>query len=482
VTDQLPPPPADPQPAASSPSTRPPVGRIIAVVLGAFGLLVGLAATAGGGALVWAHGTQRDADGFFTTDTERLETATHAITTDDIDLGTDPDQFVDLGDLATVRIAVDPVDGDDVFVGIGPTDDVEDYLGDVSRARIDDVDFDPFRVRYDYEPGGAPAEEPGAQDFWSAQAEGSGRQSFEWDLESGEWTVVVMNADGSDPVAVDASVGAKSDWVLPVGVGMLVFGLMSLLGGAALLVFGAVGLSRRLEDAPPPGPSAAGPVALTGRLDAPNRWLWLVKWILVIPHVIVLFALWLAVAVVSVVAFFAILFTGRYPRSLFDFVVGVMRWTWRVGFYSFSALGTDRYPPFALGAAPDYPATLEVAYPAQLSRGLVLVKWWLLAIPQYLVLAIIIGSGTAGAGNGEGGFFFSLLGLLVAFAAVALLFTNRYPGGLFDLVMGLNRWSFRVFAYVMLLTDEYPPFRLDQGPEEPAPDPTDANVGQGANA
>jgi hypothetical protein len=255
-------------------------------------------------------------------------------------------------------------------------------------------------------------------------------------------------------------------------VGVLVFGLFSLLGGAALLVFGAVGLARRIEDAPLSGPAGAGarPVTLTGHLDSPGRWLWLVKFILIIPHVIVLAVLWLAVGIVSFVAFFAILFTGRYPRSLFDLVTGVLRWSWRVGFYSFSALGTDRYPPFTLGPEPDYPATLHIVYPEQLSRGLVLVKWWLLAIPHYLVLGFIVGGGASVAAGDNSGFWAGggLLGLLVVFAGVALLFSARYPGGLFDLVMGLNRWAIRVVAYAGLLTDEYPPFRLDQGSDEPS--------------
>ena len=168
-------------------------------------------------------------------------------------------------------------------------------------------------------------------------------------------------------------------------------------------------------------------------------------------------------------AFFAILFTARYPRSLFDFNVGVLRWTWRVTYYGYSALGTDRYPPFTLGPAPDYPATLEVAHPERLSRGLVLVKWWLLAIPQYLVLALIWGGASTASGRVGIAASLGLVGLLVLFAAVALLFTGRYPDAMFDLVMGLNRWGYRVVVYVTLLRDEYPPFRLDQGGREPAP-------------
>jgi len=214
------------------------------------------------------------------------------------------------------------------------------------------------------------------------------------------------------------------------------------------------------------------PVHVEGTLDPQlSRWLWIVKWLLAIPHYIVLVFLWAAFVLLGVVAFFAILFTRRYPRAIFDFNVGVLRWTWRVGFYTFGALGTDRYPPFSLDDVPDYPARLAVEYPGPLSRGLVLVKWWLLAIPQYLIVSVIAGGGGWLAWRGEhwswtwGG---GLVGLLVLIAGVALLFTGRYPRGLFDLVVGLDRWAFRVAGYAALMTDAYPPFRLDQGGTDPS--------------
>jgi hypothetical protein len=212
--------------------------------------------------------------------------------------------------------------------------------------------------------------------------------------------------------------------------------------------------------------TSAYPLRLTGELSQRlSRGLWLVKWLLAIPHFVVLLFLWVAFVGVSVVALFAILFTGRYPRGLFDFNVGVLRWTWRVGFYSYSALGTDEYPPFTLKDVPDYPARLEVAYPDSLSRGLVLVKWWLLALPHYLVVGVFVGG--AWATGSDWWYSAGLVGLLVLFAGVVLLFTRRYPTSLYDFVLGMNRWVFRAVAYAALMTDAYPPFRLDLGGDEP---------------
>ncbi len=224
------------------------------------------------------------------------------------------------------------------------------------------------------------------------------------------------------------------------------------------------------------------PLRLEGQLDAPlSRWLWLLKWLLLIPHVIVLLFLWIAFVALTVVAFFAILLTGRYPRGIFDFNVGVLRWSWRVCFYGYNALGTDRYPPFSLADDAAYPARLEVDYPQSLSRGLVLVKWWLLALPHYLVVAVFAGGAWAGwgAANENDWTWMSsggLIGLLVFIAAVVLLFTGGYPRTIFDFVLGMNRWVVRVVAYAALMTDAYPPFRLDMGEHEPAPGGRPADV------
>ncbi|WP_206796383.1 DUF4389 domain-containing protein [Amycolatopsis sp. MtRt-6] len=218
------------------------------------------------------------------------------------------------------------------------------------------------------------------------------------------------------------------------------------------------------------------PVRVEATLDEPlSRWLWLVKWILAIPHYVVLAFLWFAYPFVTIAAFFAILVTGRYPRPLFEFTSGVLRWSWRVQYYSYAALGTDRYPPFTFADVPDYPARLEIAYPERLSRGLVLVKWWLLAIPHLVIVGLFVGGGSwLASRSGSDDFNWAaggLVGVLVLVAGVVLLFTGRYPRPIFDFVLGMDRWVLRVAAYVSLMTDEYPPFRLDMGGAEAGHEP-----------
>ena len=468
-----------PTPAASP--SRWGLGRVIVVVLSSLVALVGLSLVAGAAFIVWANATQRDDDGFFTTSTERLSTPTYAITEEDVDLlGWPEGGLGDPGRLATVRVSASSASGEPVFLGIASADDAREYLSGVERDEVVDSEVDGglgrgFDVTYERVPGGAPDATPTAERFWAASAAGPGEQTLDWPLEEGEWTLVAMNADASRGVELDVELGAKVNFLGWIAAGLFAAGALLLLGGVAGIVLaaaGARGAPALATGAPAeagavaavPGEAAAEyppyPTDLEGRLDpALSRWLWIVKWLLAIPHWIVLALLWIAVWVVWLIAFFAILFTGRYPRALFDFTVGVLRWTWRVVFYA-AVLGTDRYPPFTLGRT-DYPCELDVPYPERLSRGLVLVKWWLLAIPHYLIVGLLVGSGLF-AWHGDDWWVRtpSVAVVLAVVAGVVLLFRGRYPREVFDLLVGLHRWAFRVAAYALLLRDEYPPFRL----------------------
>ncbi|MEO8094272.1 MAG: DUF4389 domain-containing protein [Pseudolysinimonas sp.] len=192
-----------------------------------------------------------------------------------------------------------------------------------------------------------------------------------------------------------------------------------------------------------------------------SRWLWLVKMFLAIPHFVILAGLAVAFIITTLIAGVAILVKGSYPRALFDFNLGVLRWNWRVGFYVYAGLGTDTYPPFSLARHADYPASFEVDYDPKPSRPLVLAKW-LLAVPHLVIVAVLMGDWfslqhPSQAATGA----FSILNILVVIAGVFLLITGRYPRPLFEFLLGLNRWVYRVLAYVAFMRDEYPPFRLD---------------------
>jgi Domain of unknown function (DUF4389) len=190
------------------------------------------------------------------------------------------------------------------------------------------------------------------------------------------------------------------------------------------------------------------PVRVRCALETPSRWLWLVKWcVLAVPHYPILILLYLVYPLLTIVAGVAILFTGRYPRPIFDFNVGVLRWSWRVMNYRFPMNTTDKYPPFTLASRPDYPGDLQVDYPEQLTNWAVLVKWWLLGLPQIVLCWAME----------------PLLQILCVINAVWLLCKGTINRGMFDLLMGLVRWRYRVAVYVSLMRDEYPPFRMDLG-------------------
>ncbi len=190
-------------------------------------------------------------------------------------------------------------------------------------------------------------------------------------------------------------------------------------------------------------PAAAPEYPLRYDVEYPeelSRWLIFVKWLLAIPHVIILYVLGIASAVVTLIAFFAILFTRRYPQGLFDFVVNVNRWSANV--MAYQMLFRDEYPPFSWEPG-EYAVTYEVDSPEQLNRWLPLIKW-LLAIPHIIVLL----------------FLFIAVFFVYIIAFFAILFTKRFPRGLFDFTVGIHRWNYRVNVYTSLQRDEYPPFSL----------------------
>lgn len=473
------------------------VGRIVQIIVGAMILVAGLGVTGAGAGLIWANVTQRDAQGYFMSPTELFNADGVALVSSvDFAMRPGPNSWVSLDPLGTVRVRAS-LDRGSTFLGIAPTSDVERYLAGAPYAVVRSVSVLPFAANYREVGGSRSVAAPASRSFWVVSSVGPGERHILWHSTGGSWSLVVMRADAQRGVAARVSVGTNTGLVLPVGVGLVGGGVLLLFGGGLLIGFGIMALVRRRNErlvavpsdvhdtpAPPLVRSVPGtyPARLDGQLRAPlSRWLWLVKWVLVVPHLIVLAFLWIAAFALTVLAGLSILVTGRYPRGIFDYVVGVIRWTWRVTFYAFSALATDVYPPFSLAPDPQFPADFTVDYPEKFSRGLVLVKWWLLAIPQYIVVALLSGGGFGWHDRFTSSWSFvtggGVIGLLTIAAAVVLLVTGEYPAALFDVVMGLNRWCYRVLTYVLLLRDEYPPFRFDGGGRDPGNAPVTPSPG-----
>ena len=170
-----------------------------------------------------------------------------------------------------------------------------------------------------------------------------------------------------------------------------------------------------------------------------NRWLPLVKWLLILPHAFALVFVAIAAFFAVVYGFFAVLFTGRWPRGAFDLVVGTLRWAYRVAAYFH--LMTDAYPPFSLADDPSYPVRLVVEYPERIDNWRPLVQW-LLAIPYLFVAGIL----------------YWLTGVLTIVAFFTVLFTKRIPRELYELMVPGFRWNVRGNAYAYFATERYPPF------------------------
>ena len=230
-------------------------GRIVLIVLGSIGALLGLALLVGGGFLLWADRTQRE-DGYVTTSTERFETSTYALTRTRLEVDADVPKWV-LNDnwFGKIRIRGESgTGGKQLFIGIGAQADVGRYLGSVAHANVEDIDFDPFHAEYRPIAGGPPQAPPNAQHFWAASASGVGTQTVTWKVREGDWSAVLMNADGSRHVVADIDLGAKLSFLLWVALGLLIASAFVLAGSIALIVLAA----RRPQAPPAPPPATAG--------------------------------------------------------------------------------------------------------------------------------------------------------------------------------------------------------------------------------
>jgi hypothetical protein len=231
--------------------TRTNATRTAFLLTGMFAASLGLAAGVGGGALVWAHSTQRNADGFYATSAERLTTTSFAMTSPDLDFGTDGNEagWVPGSGGLTALVEASAAGNRPVFVGIAHKADVDRYLAGSAHDEVTDFDVDPFTAEYRRSPGDQRPAAPAAQSFWVASAHGDGLQRVTSPMKGDDLTVVVMNADGSAGVTADIAVGAKTGLLLPLGIGMLVFAAVALALGTTGVVLGATGGRAR------PGPA-----------------------------------------------------------------------------------------------------------------------------------------------------------------------------------------------------------------------------------
>jgi hypothetical protein len=249
--------------------------RIVAIVIGAFLVLIGLAVMVPGAVLLGAYGTLRDESGFVQTSERVVSTSGYALVSPDaeFDMGAGDWQWVPTGGQAAVRIEASSTGSEPIFIGIGPSDKVEAYMAAVAHDEVVDYGWE-SGVEYNHFEGGAPSSPPGAQTFWVARAEGEGAQSAEWTIEGGDWTAVVMNADGSTPVSANLSLGARFDILVPIGIAMTVVGVILLAGGIVLIVLGALRRKPAVPQQPPAGwvPPAGWAQPQTGWAPAPGTY------------------------------------------------------------------------------------------------------------------------------------------------------------------------------------------------------------------
>jgi hypothetical protein len=223
-----------------APDFSPPVrkrrgaARVVALVLGTLLLLPGLGLVVGGGVLLWAHGIHRS-DGFVVSPEDRFTASTHALVSERIELSTGADWLPVDAALGDARVEVTPRGGEEVFIGIARVADAEAYLDGVSRTEVEALGFDSPLGNDDQRPGTAPVDLPADQDFWIVQASGTGVQQVTWPAAEGDWMFVVMNADGSAGIDVEAQIGAEFPALGTVAWTVLIVGLGVTVGGVLLV-------------------------------------------------------------------------------------------------------------------------------------------------------------------------------------------------------------------------------------------------------
>jgi hypothetical protein len=456
-------------------------GKVVLLVFGIIIVLIGLGLTTGGGGALWANAALTDDEGYFTTKTLQIDRSSHAVASEPTDVDVGSWWVWDWGDLATFKVEASNDDpSKNVFVGVADEGDLRDYLRDVDYDEVTDLEIRPDRLEYRNRPGSSEPAAPTTREFWLESVHGSGTQILEWELQSGSWSLVLMNEDGSADLDLSVVLGVKIPWLVGAAVGVLVGGIVALLLGVLMIVL-AVRKPRgpRISEpgagAPeePPAPASAtegggGPLMSTGypvglSIDYPDRDL---NRLTTFFRIFWAIPIWIVLGLLAGAAFtcaddgwwfpplglgffvilpplLLIVFRQKYPRWWFDWNLAIAGFATRV--VAYLALLRDEYP----STDEEQSVHIEIPYPnveADLNRWLPLVKWFL-AIPHYIVL-----------------WFLSIAAVVVVIIAwFVILFTGRYPRDLFDFVVGILRWYLRVVAYAFLMTtDRYPPFSFSE--------------------
>src|SRR4051794_33417604 len=209
-------------------------GQLVSIIFGGVVATVATLVLVGGAALTWLD-NQKGGDGFFQTAAQPFRTDSYAMVTDDLKLS-DGNAKVFTDQWVKLRFRVTPTEDKAVFVGVGPTSEVDAYLANSAHAVFSDFETQPFRATFTNQPGDERPDPPTSQRFWTESSTGRGTQSLTWTLEDGSWTVVVMNADGSPGVLTRISAGAAAPELSGLARDANVFGIVMLIVGVACIV------------------------------------------------------------------------------------------------------------------------------------------------------------------------------------------------------------------------------------------------------